>query len=34
MGKVMKVLLPKVAGRADTRTASELVQQRLAAMGG
>ncbi len=34
MGKVMKVLLPLIAGRADTRVASELVQQKLAAMGG
>ncbi|HEY8368119.1 MAG TPA: GatB/YqeY domain-containing protein [Thermodesulfobacteriota bacterium] len=34
MGKVMKVLLPLIAGRADTRAASELVQQKLAAMGG
>lgn len=34
MGKVMKVLLPMIAGRADTRVASELVQQKLAAMGG
>lgn len=34
MGKVMKTLLPEIAGRADTRVASEIVQRKLAAMGG
>jgi uncharacterized protein len=32
MGKVMKLLLPEIAGRADAKTASQLVQARLAAM--
>lgn len=30
MGKVMKVLIPKVAGRADGRRVSEIVKARLA----
>jgi uncharacterized protein YqeY len=34
MGKVMKLLLPEIAGRADGKTASTLVQERLKAMGG
>lgn len=34
MGKVMKVLLPEIAGRADSKAASALVQERLGAMGG
>lgn len=34
MGKVMKLLLPEIAGRADSKAASELVQERLRALGG
>ncbi|HWP35168.1 MAG TPA: GatB/YqeY domain-containing protein [Thermodesulfobacteriota bacterium] len=34
MGKVMKLLLPEIAGRADSKTAAELVRARLAARGG
>ena len=29
MGNVMKVLLPKIAGRADTRQISDLVKEKL-----
>lgn len=32
MGKVMKVVLAKVAGKADSKTASELVKEALAKM--
>lgn len=34
MGKVMKLLLPEIAGRADGKAASDLVQERLKALGG
>jgi uncharacterized protein YqeY len=34
MGKVMKLLLPEIAGRADGKAASQLVQERLRALGG
>ena len=30
MGKVMKVLTPRIQGRADTRVAADLVKQKLA----
>lgn len=30
MGKVMKVLTPRIQGRADTRAAADLVKQKLA----
>jgi uncharacterized protein YqeY len=33
MGAVMKLLLPEIAGRADGKTASQMVQERLRAMG-
>ena len=32
MGKIMKVLLPKVAGKADNKIVSDLVRGRLAGM--
>ena len=31
MGKVMKVLTPRIQGRADTKVAADLVKQKLAA---
>ncbi len=31
MGKVMKIIMPKAQGRADGKTVSELVKQKLAA---
>ncbi len=34
VGKVMKVLLPEIAGRADSKAAAELVLERLRALGG
>ncbi len=34
MGKVMKLLLPEIAGRADSKAAADLVLERLAALGG
>jgi len=29
MGRVMKILMPKLAGRADGKTVNELVRRRL-----
>lgn len=34
MGKVMRLLLPEIAGRADSKAAAELVLERLSALGG
>lgn len=32
MGKVMKILLPQIAGKADNKMASDLVREKLTAM--